>query len=62
MKNRDRYISAYERAKSNEQRERDLYYGIPNTDPAFSAFLKNGPSIETCAVNDYIEGRFCPPK
>lgn len=62
MKKRDRYLSAYERAKYNEQRDRDLYSGIPNAEQDFFALLKNGPSIEACAVNDFIDGRFAPPR
>lgn len=61
MKKRDRYIDAYERANLNEQRDRDLTAGIPNAEQDFFSFLKKGPSIEACAVNDFMDGRFSPP-
>lgn len=57
-----RYLQAYRLAEQNESADRDLYYGIANTDPAYNSFLKSGPSIEACAVHDFIKGRFCPPK
>ena len=59
---RIRYIAAYERAEVNLENDTDLYSGIPNTDPSFSALVRKGPSVEACAVNDFIKGRFCPPK
>ena len=59
---RIRYISAYERATLNCENERDLYAGIPNADPSYSALIRKGPSVEACAVHDFIKGRFCPPK
>lgn len=62
MKKRDQYIQAYRRAESNEQHDRDLYDGLPRADQDFFEFLKNGPCIESLAVNDFVDGRFCPPK
>lgn len=59
---RDRYISAHNMAKENCANDRDVFYGLSNCDPDFSAFRKKGPSIEMCAVNDFIDGRFCPPR
>ena len=62
MKNRDRYLTAYSRAEQNEQRDRDLYAGIPNAEQDFFTFLKSVPSVEAIAVNDFIDGRFSPPR
>lgn len=62
LTNRQRYIFAYYAAKENEKRERDIYYGIPNCDQSFDAFVENGPSIEDCAVSDFLDDRFCPPE
>lgn len=53
---RDRYLSAYKQAEWNYFHDRDFHSGINGN----HSFLE-GPSVEMCAVHDYIKGRYCPP-